>query len=184
MTYEEYKNKKNSRSLKSIIKKLFSKLFTVIIFTMIIVTCSNYSPSFKKFIINDVLNNSMDFSRFNKIVGKVTNVFSNKKVMNVSSNIELNKKEKYKDGYKYILNGKEDVYVKDSGIVTYIGNKDGYNNTIVIQQSNGYYAWYGNISEKIKLYDYVEKGSVIGSADEEYYFALFKDNKKVDINED
>ena len=75
------------------------------------------------------------------------------------------------------------MYAQDSGIVTFIGKKEGYNNTIIIQQSNGYYAWYGNVSESIKIYDYIEKGSVIGSADKEYYYALFKDDKKVDLNE-
>ena len=74
--------------------------------------------------------------------------------------------------------------LKDSGIVTYIGKKKGYNNTVIIQQSNGYYAWYGNIKENVKLYDFIEKGSVIGSSlSNEYYYALFKDDKKVSINE-
>ena len=77
----------------------------------------------------------------------------------------------------------ENIYVKDSGIVTYIGNKEGYNNTIIIQQSNGYYAWYGNIKESVKLYDYVEKGSILGSASKEYYYVLLKDDKVVDISE-
>ena len=179
MTYEEYKNKKSN---KGIIKTILSKLFTVILFTMIIIILSNYSPKFKKFIVNDVLNSTLDFSKFNRVIGKFTNVFDNKKVMNVSSNIDIGTKEKYKEGYKYKLNGNDLIYVKDSGIVTYIGNKEGYNNTIIIQQSNGYYAWYGNVSEKVKLYDYVEKGSILGNAKDEYYFVLYKDDKVV--NED
>ena len=73
----------------------------------------------------------------------------------------------------------EKILLKNSGIVTFIGNKDGYNNTIIVQQSNGYYAWYGNIKESIKLYDYVEKGSEIGSASGEYYYVLLKDDKPI-----
>ena len=67
--------------------------------------------------------------------------------------------------------------------VTFIGEKEGYNNTIIVQQSNGYYAWYGNVTEKVKLYDYVEKGTVIGTATDEYYYVLLKDDKPVNINE-
>ena len=67
--------------------------------------------------------------------------------------------------------------------VTYIGEKEGYNNTVIIQQSNGYYAWYGNIKENVKLYDYVESGTQIGTASNEYYYVLLKDDKPLSIHD-
>lgn len=184
MTYEEYKNKKDSKA-NNIFKKILSKLFTIVIFTMIVITLSNTSPKFKSFIVDKVLNSTIDFSFVNKLSNKVTNVFktSNNTLPVVKE--ENNKKERYKDGIKYIVNKGTSVNIKDSGIVTYIGNKDGYNNTVIIQQSNGYYAWYGNIKEEVKLYDYVESGSKIGSSlTNEYYYVLLKDNKPVNLNED
>ncbi len=184
MTYEEYKNKKDSKA-NNIFKKILSKLFTIVIFTMIVITLSNTSPKFKSFIVDKVLNSTIDFSFVNKLSNKVTNVFktSNNTLPVVKE--ENNRKERYKDGIKYIVNKGASVNIKDSGIVTYIGNKDGYNNTVIIQQSNGYYAWYGNIKEEVKLYDYVESGSKIGSSlTNEYYYVLLKDNKPVNLNED
>lgn len=184
MTYEEYKNKKDSKA-NNIFKKILSKLFTIVIFTMIVITLSNTSPKFKSFIVDKVLNSTIDFSFVNKLSNKVTNVFktSNNTLPVVKE--ENNKKERYKDGIKYIVNKGTSVNIKDSGIVTYIGNKDGYNNTVIIQQSNGYYAWYGNIKEEVKLYDYIESGSKIGSSlTNEYYYVLLKDNKPVNLNED
>lgn len=184
MTYEEYKNKKDSKA-NNIFKKILSKLFTIVIFTMIVITLSNTSPKFKSFIVDKVLNSTIDFSFVNKLSNKVTNVFktSNNTLPVVKE--ENNRKEKYKDGIKYIVNKGASVNIKDSGIVTYIGNKDGYNNTIIIQQSNGYYAWYGNIKEEVKLYDYIESGSKIGETlSNEYYYVLLKDNKPVNLNED
>lgn len=184
MTYEEYKNKKDSKA-NNIFKKILSKLFTIVIFTMIVITFSNTSPKFKSFIVDKVLNSTIDFSFVNKLSNKVTNVFktSNNTLPVVKE--ENNRKEKYKDGIKYIVNKGTSVNIKDSGIVTYIGNKDGYNNTVIIQQSNGYYAWYGNIKEEVKLYDYIESGSKIGSSlTNEYYYVLLKDNKPVNLNED
>ena len=182
MTYEEYKNKKDSKA-NNIFKKILSKLFTIVIFTMIVITLSNMSPKFKSFIIDKVLNSTIDFSFVNKLSNKVTNVFktSNNTLPVVKE--ENNRKERYKDGIKYIVNKGASVNIKDSGIVTYIGNKDGYNNTVIIQQSNGYYAWYGNIKEEVKLYDYIEAGETIGTSSDEYYYALFKDDKPVDLNE-
>lgn len=184
MTYEEYKNKKDSKA-NNIFKKILSKLFTIVIFTMIVITLSNTSPKFKSFIVDKVLNSTIDFSFVNKLSNKVTNVFktSNNTLPVVKE--ENNRKEKYKDGIKYIVNKGASVNIKDSGIVTYIGNKDGYNNTVIIQQSNGYYAWYGNIKEEVKLYDYIESGSKIGETlTNEYYYVLLKDNKPVNLNED
>ncbi len=184
MTYEEYKNKKDSKA-NNIFKKILSKLFTIVIFTMIVITLSNMSPKFKSFIVDKVLNSTIDFSFVNKLSNKVTNVFktSNNALPVVKE--ENNRKERYKDGIKYIVNKGASVNIKDSGIVTYIGNKDGYNNTVIIQQSNGYYAWYGNIKEEVKLYDYIESGSKIGETlTNEYYYILLKDNKPVNLNED
>ena len=179
MTYEEYKNNKNKVKNKfSFIRRIFSKLFTVIIFTMIIITISNYSPKFRNFLINEVLNKSMNFSKVNNLLDKVSNVYKKEETKNVS-NIITNNSEKYKDGIKYFVKDNENVLVKNSGIITYIGNKEGYNNTVIVQQSNGFYAWYGNIKEKVKLYDYVEEGSVIGLASGEYYYVLLKDDKPV-----
>ena len=183
MTYEEYKNSKSNKRKNNIISKILNKLFTIVIFIMIVIILSNYSSKFKNFIIDDVLNSTMDFSKVNKILNNVTSIFKNNKTQNVSSIITTSKTEKYLDGVKYRIGENEKVYVKDSGIVTYIGKKEGYNNTIIVQQSNGYYAWYGNVKEEVKLYDYVEKGSIIGTASHEYYFSLYKDNKKVELNE-
>ena len=179
MTYEDYKSSKKKKN--GFIVKLFNKLFTVIIFTMLVVIISNYSDSFRNFIINKVLNNTMDFSKINNVISKLSNSFKKEDTLVVSSQIE-EKKEKYLDGFKYYIE-EEDIIAKDSGIVTFIGKKDGYKNTIIIQQSNGYYAWYGNVKEKIKLYDYVEKDSIIGTASYEYYYVLLKDDKPLVIDE-
>lgn len=180
MTYEDYKNRKNNKNKKNYFNAFLSKLFTIIIFTMTIVIISNLSNSFRSFIIDNVLNATFDFSNFNKIVNKTTNIFKNNEVMQVSSEIKDEEGEKYLDGIKYKIGENEKIYLKNSGIVTFIGKKDGYKNTIIVQQSNGYYAWYGNIKESVKLYDYVEAGSEIGTSSKEYYYVLLKDDKPID----
>lgn len=177
MTYEEYKRSKNHGKKRSIFKSLLSKLLSCLIVIFIVLIISNYSPSFKSFIYDDVLKNTIDFSKMNKLFNKVTDVFKSDKITPVI-NIERNYEE-YLDGIKYT--GEGDVIIKNSGIVTYIGEKEGYNNTIVVQQSDGYYAWYGNIEESVKIYDYVESGSKLGSFEGEYYYVLLKDDVPVEI---
>ena len=183
MTYEEYKNKKDGNKIKAFIRKMINKLFTVIIFTMLVIIISNYSNSFRSFVIDKVLNSTMDFSIVNNLIDNFTSIFKSEKETLMVSNLNNNRTEKYLDGIKYFVSEDEEVFVKDSGIVTFIGNKTGYNNTIIIQQSNGYYAWYGNIKESVKLYDYLEKGSSLGRAENEYYYVLLKDDKPININE-
>lgn len=170
MTYEEYKSS-NKKKKNNYIKVFMSKLFTIVIFSMLVIICSNYFPSFKNFLIDDVLNKTMDFSKVNSIMDKFK---PNKEV-----SVFKEEDERYKDGYK--IKGNE-VKLKSSGIVVFIGEKDDYGNTIVVQQSDGYYAWYGNIKEEVKLYDYIESGSLVGTSEDFYYYVLYKDDKPV-LNE-
>lgn len=174
MTYEEYKESKNPKK-SSFIRNILSKLFTIIIFSLFVIILSNLNSSFRKFLIDDVLNSSMNFSKVNGIVSYIENIFKEEKTENVFKDESISY-EKYKDGIKYFVNKDDSILLKNSGIVTYIGEKEGYNNTIIIQQSDGNYAWYGNIKESIKLYDYIEKGEEIGKSNGEYYYyVLYKD---------
>ena len=179
MTYEEYKNSsKQNNKKRNWLKNVISKFFTVVIFTMIILIISNFSPKFREFLIDDVLNHTMDFSKLNNIIDSFTEVFKIDNTKPVIKN-ENEKVEVYKDGKKIYMTSSDQVLIKDSGIVTFIGEKEGYGNTIIIQQSNGYYAWYGNIKESVKLYDYVESGNALGSTSEYYYYVLYKDDKPI-----
>lgn len=174
MTYEEYKKDKNEKK-GTIVKSVLNKLFTISIFTMGVIILSNTNKTFKNFLINDVLNTTMDFSKVNTLLDRTTNVFKSKETEQTFS--ENKDYEEYLDGYKYYVNENDSVILKDSGIVTYIGQKDGYNNSIIIQQSNGFYALYGNINENVKLYDYIENGEVIGLSNNDfYYYVLYKDD--------
>ena len=63
-------------------------------------------------------------------------------------------------------------------MVLFIGDKDNYGKTIIIEDLNGIYYWYGNISTtSLKLYDYVEEGSFICEADKTLYMVFSKDYK-------
>jgi len=186
MTYEEYKNSKKGKNKKSFFKKLISKILIVIILLLCIMIACNYSPRFKEFINDKVLGDTFDFSKINNFISELNKedktVPAIKEVEDTKTN---NVFQKYKEGVKYQIKKGESINIKESGIVTYIGEKEGYNNTIIVQQSNGYYAWYGNIKEEIKLYDYVTKGNTLGTAiADEYYFALFKDGKPLDITDE
>ena len=82
------------------------------------------------------------------------------------------------------------VQAINDGLVTFIGVKEGIGNTVIIQHSDKSETWYGNLADvKVKLYEYVDKRSVVGtvstSAGEDktkgkYYFAIKKDDNFID----
>lgn len=84
-------------------------------------------------------------------------------------------KEKYKDGVKLTVSEHYLVPVTNSGLVVFIGEKEGYGETVIIQQMNGIDLWYGGLSEvHVKLYDYVEEGSLLGEVSDKTLYLVFK----------
>ena len=93
MTYEEYKNNKNqNKKNNSWLKNILGKFFTVVIFTMIVLIISNFSPKFREFLIDDVLNKTMDFSRVNNLVDSFTSVFKEEDIKPAKKWFEIWKK--------------------------------------------------------------------------------------------
>lgn len=89
-------------------------------------------------------------------------------------------KNKYLDGVKLTVDGNYLVPVLQSGLVVYIGEKEGYGNTIIIQGIDGIDIWYGNISNtSLKLYDYVDKSSLLGNTLDEFLYLVYKKEGEV-----
>ena len=83
-----------------------------------------------------------------------------------------------KVGYDYL------VPALDSGIVIFIGEKEGYGKTVIVQQESGIDVWYSNLKEvNLQLYDYVKDGSLIGSVDKNLYLVFIKNGEVVDYQE-
>ena len=67
----------------------------------------------------------------------------------------------------------------ESGIVVFIGEKEKIGNTIIIEQVNGIDTFYSNINiNNLKLYDYVEKGELLGEVKNNELFLTFQKNGK------
>jgi len=77
------------------------------------------------------------------------------------------------------------VPVIESGIVVFMGNKDNYGNVIIVQQVNGIDIWYVGVeNSNIKMYDYIEKGSLLGEAiNNEIYLYYQKGGEFLDYKE-
>ena len=113
---------------------------------------------------------------FSKYFEEVTPVFNEK--------LSYKEKNKYKDGVSLLVEDDYLVPAIDSGIVIFIGEKEGYGNTIIIQQENGIDVWYSNLKEiNLKLYDYIKEGHLIGVSNNKLYLVFTKDGEVVDYQE-
>ena len=72
----------------------------------------------------------------------------------------------------------------DEGMVVFIGEKENYGNTIIIENLEGINFWYANINNtSLKLYDYVEKGTFVGEVNKNLYMVFSKDGNYLNYEE-
>ena len=180
------KNKKTNKN-RSSLYGFISKLLITIILTLITLILLKSNNKLKTFFYNKVYDNNISFATINKwyenhfgssipfkeLVEKDTKaVFNNK--------LEYSKKEKYLDGVKLSVDKNYLVPILESGMVVYIGKKEEYGNIVIVQQVNGVDVWYGNINNpNVKLYDYVEKGKLLGDVKNNNLYLVFKKDGKV-----
>lgn len=170
------KGKKFKKKFKSFINRVLISLCLLIICLILI----KVSPKAKDFIKTKVFNRAFNFSLVNKYYEKYFGSLNiNKSVdsQTVSGQISYEEGEKYLDGVSVKTLG-NNVYAIESGIVIFKGNKDGYNDTVIIQTSNGYDMWYGNLKNiNVNIYDYVNKNDLISESNDKLYLVINKDNK-------
>ncbi len=91
----------------------------------------------------------------------------------------------YKDGVALKVTDSYLVPSIESGIVVFVGEKEDYGKVVIVQQVNGVDVWYGNVDNlSVKIYDYIEGGSLLAEAlNNELYLVFKKDGKVIDYKE-
>ena len=178
------KNNKKSGKLMRFINKCLSAILIGIIALIVM----EYSPKFKTFMNEEVLGKNISFGflgkLYNKYFGEVLPTSENDNIVKVfNEKIEYSNIEKYLDGVKLTVSNNYLVPVIDSGIVVFIGEKEGLGKVITIEQEDGVTITYGNIlNTSVKLYDYVTKGNFLGEVDgNTLYITLLKNGEYQDF---
>lgn len=172
---------------KKYIKSLFTRVLISIILFLIISIFVNSSDKNLLLFKNQVYDQSLKFNKisafYKKYFGDIVKKPSPSEVLSVSKEISYTSYNAYMDGVK--LEGVNVVYPYKSGIVVFIGEKEGYGNTIIIQGMDGIDYWYGNVEDiNVKLYDYIESDNIIANAkNSELYVVVMKDGKVLDYEE-
>lgn len=186
----KYINKKNSQNHKIRIPKYINKLmFTVLIF-LITIICLKNNQQIKQAFYQKVYTENISFASINKIYQKYLgepipfNIFKDNTQSVFNEELIFEEKNIYLDGVELKVDTNYLVPSLDNGIIIFIGQKEGYNNTVIMECENGVEVWYGNIdNENVKMYDYINKGSLIGEANEILYLVFMKDGKILDYED-
>lgn len=180
------KNKKSNDkkySDSSHVKNFFIKLFILlIVFFSLAIVCKE-NDMVKDKIVKYLYSEDISFTKIKKIYNKylggilpIKKEINTEKVFNES--LKYNNSSLYLDGVKLDVDDNYLVPSLSEGMVVFIGEKDGYGKTIIIEDLDGIYNWYGNIeSSSLKLYDYVEKGSLVGEVNKYLYLVFSKGDK-------
>lgn len=178
------KNSDNNNRNRFLYKSITKILICLIIFVSLLITIK-IKPNLKDKIYDAVYEDQFSFSYVNNLYKKYFgNVLPFENIAPVDDSVfneklEYDEANLYKDGVSLSVTKNYLVPIIESGIVVFIGEKENYGNTIIVQQINGIDVWYGNVLVgDIKMYDYVEKGTLLGEVvDDKLYLVFQKEGK-------
>ena len=182
---------KKKLMLKKKIKIVLNKILLTIIIFLIGMILLKKNPSLKVIITENLYEKSFRFTKTKQLYQKYFgNIFSIDKIITeetpvFNEKISYSSKSAYKDGVALSVTKNYMVPILESGIVVYIGEKEEYGQTIIIEQTNGIDVFYSNITtDNVKLYDYVEKGKLLGQTKSDKLYLVFqKDGVVLDYKE-
>ena len=184
--YENIINRNNPKKKKNYFRKLLIRIMIVIILFLSLAIAYKSNIQLKSYIDKYIYSDNLSFTKIKKFYNKyLGGILPKIKEDNTSlvfnEKLNYSSKEDYYDGVHLKV---EELYLVpciEEGMVVFIGNKEYYGNTIIIESLEGIYYWYGNISNtSLKLYDYIEKGSPIGESSGDLYLVFSKDDKYLD----
>lgn len=185
MKYKCLEKLKPKEIKKGKVLKFINKCLMAVLLGIISLIVMEYSPKFKTFMNDEVLGKNISFGFigkiYNKYFGEVLPT-DNKSVVEVfNEKLEYTNIEKYLDGEKLTVSDNYLVPVINSGIVVFIGEKEGLGKVITVEQEDKTTVTYGNIKNTdIKLYDYVTRGKFLGEIDgNTLYLLINKDNNYI-----
>ena len=168
--------------LKKSIKRQCSKFLLMIIILLVGMIFVKQNPS-KKELLKELIyekslhvqKNKINYEKyFGNILSKEKNIKETEPVF--KEKLTFKKIESYKNSAKLHVTNHYMVPILESGVIVYIGEKENLGHTIIVEQVDGIDTYYSNINSNMKLYDYVEKGELLGETNNNTLFLTFQKN--------
>ncbi len=174
--------------LKKNIRRIINQTLLAIIITLISLIAVKKEPNLKNILIENVYEKSFKFTKARELYKKyfgslipIEKILKEEKPV-FNEKLSYTSKNAYKDGVALKVTDNYLVPALESGVVVFIGEKSDYGTTLIIEQTDGIAVFYSNINfVDIKLYDYIEKGELLGEAiDSKIYLVFSKDGAYLD----
>ena len=180
------KNKKSSSS-KGFFNKFVIRVFICIVLVLGLLIFLKFDKNNKQIIYKYLYENNINFATINnwyqEHFGDILpfqNIVKDNTKLVFNENLVYEDASVYKDGVKLKVDSNYLVPIIESGIVVFIGEKDDYGKTVIIEQVDGVNVWYGNIDNiNVSLYDYVSKGELLAEANNSFYMVFQKKGKYI-----
>lgn len=179
---------KNRSKKKSKFKIFILKTLVLSLIFLVVIIGIKKDTNIEKWLSKEVLGKNFSFYHIKSFYSKYFGgILPFDKLLDAepvfSEKLEYSEISKYNDGISLSVRDKYLVPVQYSGIVTFVGEKENYGNTVIIE-SDDITIWYSNISSNIKLYDEVKKGEYLGETiDDKLYLVFQKDGKIVEYKD-
>ncbi len=165
---------------------IFKTLITSLIVICLLITFKKNSK-FKTNFYEKFLSTDFNFAYVNNIYKKYfgspipfSKIISTQSVFN--EKITYEEYEEYLDGVSLTVKDEYSIPVIKNGLITYIGEKEGYGKTVIVKDSDGIDIWYSNLNNiNVKMYEYVNSGDIIGECQKKLYLVFKKDGDYLDF---
>ncbi len=145
------------------------------------------SEQFKKVVYQNSISFAKIYNTYQKYLGDVVpfkNIFKDNTKVVSGERITYESIKKENDGFMLEVASDYAVPVIKGGIVVEVKNNETYHNLIKTQDKNGLNVTYGMLDDvNVKLYDYVEKGELLGRVEKKLYLIFEKDDKYLSYEE-
>ena len=166
-----------------------NRLLITGLFTIVCLIGFRKSVSFKEYFFDNFLSYNFSFASVNDLYRKYFggvfpfgDLFNRTSAVFSESSLEYDGYSDYLDGVSLSVGDDYMVPVISDGLVVFVGDKEGYGNTVIVQGSNGVDVWYSNLSNvSVKLYEYLSSNSIVGSCSGNLYLVFKKDGKVLDF---
>ncbi len=177
-------NKKNNFVL--YIKNISERLLLSILIFLIMAISIKKVEGAREFITKNIYTDNISLAKiknlYDKYLGGIIplDTKNQNNQMVFKDTLNYKSQSKYLDGVELTVDNEYLVPVIKSGLVVFIGNKEGYNNVIIIQGEDGIDIWYGNMeTASVKLYDYIDAGSLLGEVKNDKLYLVYSKNGEI-----
>ncbi len=185
------KDEQNVHYLRKFIFWTIVKILIVIILFLASLIYIKRSDKNKEAYERIVYNNSLSFAKvYNVYKEYLGDVIPFKNTLNDNTKLVSDEKITYEkiikenSGYMLSVSNSYLAPAIKSGIVIKVDEKSSYKTMITIQDKSGLNITYGCLDNiNVKLYDYVSKGEILGTADKKLYLIFEKDDKYLSYEE-